>query len=103
MVFEMNIENWDAICSTFQDFFEKLGVIEITDSYVSFSSYPDDVITHFRINSDGMLSASMPLHGIGIKINNVEFDKIQNRVRTNGVEINYEYQVPKNILRRRSD
>ena len=50
-----------------------------------------------------MLSASMPLHGIGIKINNVEFDKIQNRVRTNGVEINYEYQVPKNILRRRSD
>tara|TARA_B110001452_G_C14871408_1_gene304601 strand:+ start:47 stop:346 length:300 start_codon:yes stop_codon:yes gene_type:complete len=99
----MKLEQWDEICLSFQEFFTNLGITEITDQYASFTSHNGDVLTHFRIKSDGRLSASMPLHGVDGKIDHVEFDNVLNIVRTWGKEINYEYQVPKEILRRRSD
>ncbi len=99
----MKLEQWDELCLRFQEFFKNLGITEITDQHASFTSHPEDVLTHFRIKSDGGLSASMPLHGVVGKIDHVEFDNVLNIIRTRGNEINYEYQVPKEILRRISD
>ena len=97
---KMKINPWHDFCLCFQEFFSEYGTVNITAKHAVFASYPGDVETHFQINSDGFLSASMPLHGINGRIDSVVFDTKQNIVRTSSNEINYEYHIPKEILLR---
>lgn len=97
----MKLKPWHDLCLCFQEFFSEYGTVKITEKHAVFTSDPGDVETHFQINSDGSLSASMPLHGIKGIIDSVVFDTKQNRVRTSGSEINYEYHIPKEILQRK--
>jgi hypothetical protein len=100
---KMKINPWHDFCLCFQEFFSEYGTVNITAKHAVFTSYPGDVETHFQINSDGFLSASMPLHGINGRIDSVVFDTKQNIVRTSSSEINYEYHIPKEILLRSCD
>ena len=97
----MKLKPWHDFCLCFQEFFSEYGTVNITAKHAVFASYPGDVETHFQINSDGFLSASMPLHGINGRIDSVVFDTKQNIVRTSSNEINYEYHIPKEILLRK--
>ena len=100
---KMKINPWHDFCLCFQEFFSEYGTVNITAKHAVFTSEPSDVETHFQINSDGFLSASMPLHGINGRIDSVVFDTKQNIARASSSEINYEYHMPKEILLRSCD
>ena len=100
---KMKINPWHDFCLCFQEFFSEYGTVNITAKHAVFTSEPSDVEAHFQINSDGFLSASMPLHGINGRIDSVVFDTKQNIVRASSSEINYEYHMPKEILLRSCD
>ena len=98
---KMNLKPWRDFCLCFQEFFSEYGNVTLSATHADFTSYPGDVVTHFQINSDGLLSASMPMHGVDGKFESVVFDTKLNIVRASSSEINYEYHIPKEILLRK--
>lgn len=96
---EYSISDWNSIISHFKTIFTNLGEIEHTDTYIRFCSFNSDVDTSININKNGDFDASMPLHGIGGKIQQVVFS--DNTVQLIGQSLNYTYRIPPEILNRR--
>ncbi len=99
MRIEYSISDWDSIASTFAEIFDKLGNIEHTNSFIRFSSFSSDVATGININKNGAFDASMPLHGIGGKVEKIIFT--ENTVQLIGNSLDYTYRIPPEILNRR--
>ncbi len=96
---EYSIRDWGSITSHFTSIFDSLGEIEHTDNYIRFTSFESDVTTGININKNGKFDASMPLHGIGGKVEKIIFT--ENTVQLIGQSLDYTYRIPPEILNRR--
>ena len=98
---EYGIENWEGLCSAFEDMFEGLGDVVSNESKLEFTSLPSDVVTGISLSRDGSLLANMPLHGIDSRFERVIFDDRKESIRLIGPDTEYTYRVPPAILQRR--
>ncbi len=96
---EYSIVDWDSITSNFKSIFDCLGDIDHSDNYIRFTSFKSDVKTGISINRNGEFDASMPLHGIGGKVERIIFT--ENIVQLIGQSLDYTYRIPPEILNRR--
>ena len=96
---EHHIANWDSICTKFSKMFNKLGEVRITESALSYSSVKPHVTTAIMLTREGQLVASMPLHNVDSKFEQVIFDDSLESIRLIGVSFNYTYTIPKEILK----
>jgi len=58
---------WTNLAKTFTEFFDGLGVVNADKELLSFHSHSHHVQTGFSIHSNGLVNASMPLHGLQSK------------------------------------
>ncbi len=96
---EHRIADWDAISIDFSKMFHKLGEVIITESHLSYSSVKPHVTTAIMLTRDGQLVASMPLHNVDSKFEQVIFDDSLESIRLVGTSFNYIYTIPKEILK----
>ena len=71
------------------------------DSGIAFTSKPPDVKTGLQLRKDGVLAASMPLHGIQAKIKTLRWDASLTWVELAGDELSYTYRIPEALLKHR--
>ena len=98
---EYDIADWDGICIQFSKMFEKLGEIDLTDDYISYSSIQPYVATGIMLTKNGELIANMPLHNVNSYFKRVIFDKSLNTIRLVGNAFDYTYTIPSVILQLR--
>ena len=88
-------ESWTDVVSAFTDFFEDMGEVRVTGDAVSFEA-PE---TGLSVNSDGSSRSFMPLHGLELRWETIEFDAELCEVRLAGSGGTYTYVVPPNLRR----
>ena len=98
---EYHISDWDAISSQFSTMFQHLGDIRITKQHLSYSSIEPNVVTSLMLTSDGQLVASMPLHNIDSRFEQVIFGNSLESIRLVGLAFDYTYVIPPELLQRR--
>ena len=98
---EYNITDWDGISIQFSKMFENLGDINLTEEYISYSSYKPYVATGIMLTKKGQLIASMPLHNVDSYFEQVIFDSTLKSIRLIGEKFDYTYTIPSVILQLR--
>ena len=92
------LSQWQELKVAFQSFFGELGEIDATNERLHFRSVPPHVQTQFTIHANGIVTASMPLHGLEALFDGFEFDHIRNAVCCTGNGATYTYTVPQELL-----
>ena len=99
----LEISDWDAICSQFSRMFQHLGEVTITEKHLSYFSIKPNVSTSLMLTDDGHLVASMPLHNIDSRFEQVIFDDSLESIRLIGPAFDYTYTIPTEILQLRGN
>ncbi len=99
---ELALSDWEAVVNVFHDLFGGLGDIEHDESGISFTSRPPDVDTGLSLRKDGLIAASMPLHGMEAKVHSLRWDASRTWVELVGDGVHYRYRIPTELLRHRA-
>jgi hypothetical protein len=103
MTLVFTLSQWHELNNAFQTFFYGLGQVETSHERLHFRSSPPHVQTQFTIHANGSVNASMPLHGLEAVFQSFEFNQERNTVCCFGTEATYTYNVPQELLQKRSD
>lgn len=103
MAASFTLSQWQELKLEFQSFFEGLGQIDATTERLHFRSVPPHVQTQFTIHANGILNASMPLHGLEALFDGFEFDHMRKTVSCTGNGATYTYTVPQELLQLRGE
>jgi len=95
------LSDWDAIVRAFYVLFDGLGKIEQHETCIAFESIAPDVATSLTLRRDGLLAASMPLHGMQAKVTTLHWDSSMTWVELAGEGLSYTYRIPAELLRHR--
>lgn len=96
----MNIEHWPELCEAFEVFFTKVnGEVEFSGDALRFISPPDQVQTSLFLYRKGNFAASMPLHGIDAKVEEVHFNQEKFEIQLLGDGVDYTYKVPPQLVK----
>lgn len=98
MATSLQLSQWQELKVAFQSFFDELGQIDATTERLHFRSVPPYVQTQFTIHANGIVNASMPLHGLEALFDGFEFDHIRKTVCCTGNGTTYTYTVPQELL-----
>lgn len=97
------IADWDAVLGAFHDIFDGLGEITQDELGISFSSRAPNVKTGLSLRKDGRLEASMPLHGVEVKVERFVWDDARTWIKLVGDGVTYTYRIPSELLEHRAD
>ena len=100
---KFSINQWDEICAEFHRMFHDLGNVESTEDMIRFSSTEPFVSTGIGLSRDGTMVASMPLHNLNSKFDDVVFDTSLEQITLLGSGFNYTYRIPEELLTQRSN
>jgi hypothetical protein len=100
MANSVSISDWKSVVSKFQETFQNLGLVEISDEKIAFSSIPPSVQTGISISNDGHVISNMPLHEIKSRFENITFTELE--ITLSSGEFSYTYRIPKEILKLRN-
>lgn len=100
---KFSINQWDEICAEFHRMFHDLGNVESTEDMIRFSSTEPFVSTGIGLSRDGTMVASMPLHNLNSKFDEVVFDTSLQQITLLGSGFNYTYRIPEELLTQRSN
>jgi len=100
---KFSINQWDEICAEFHRMFHGLGNVESTEDMIRFSSTEPFVSTGIGLSRDGTMVASMPLHNLNSKFDEVVFDTSFEQITLLGSGFNYTYRIPEELLTQRSN
>ena len=100
---KFSINQWDEICAEFHRMFHDLGNVESTEDMIRFSSTEPFVSTGIGLSRDGTMAASMPLHNLNSKFDEVVFDTSLEQITLLGSRFNYTYRIPEELLTQRSN
>lgn len=100
---KFSINQWDEICAEFHRMFHDLGNVESTEDMIRFSSTEPFVSTGIGLSRDGTMVASMPLHNLNSKFDEVVFDTSLEQITLLGSGFNYTYRIPEELLAQRSN
>jgi hypothetical protein len=81
---------WDEVVEAFSRFFEGRGEVVVTENEIEFRAS----ITGLSLRRDGTSRSFMPLHELGARWEEVEFDPSGREVRLRGSDMTYTYRVP---------
>ena len=96
MADSISISDWGSVVSKFQDTFQNLGLVEISDDKIAFSSIPPSVQTGISISNDGHVISNMPLHEVKSRFEDITFTELE--IILASEEFSYTYRIPKEIL-----
>ena len=99
----LSIVDWDAVVAAFHELFDGLGEIAQDDVGISFRSRAPDVQTGLTLRKDGRLEASMPLHGVEVKVDRFVWDDARTWIKLVGDGVSYTYRIPSELLEHRAD
>tara|TARA_Y100000768_G_scaffold361813_1_gene320168 strand:- start:1140 stop:1445 length:306 start_codon:yes stop_codon:yes gene_type:complete len=95
----IDIGQWHKLCSAFEDFFTNVnGEVEYTEDVLRFISPHDQVQTSLFLYRRGDFAASMPLHGIDAKVEDVRFKPGDYEIQLIGDGVDYTYKVPPQLV-----
>ena len=100
---KFSINQWDEICAEFHRMFHDLGNVESTEDMIRFSSTEPFVSTGIGLSRDGTMVASMPLHNLNSKFDEVVFDTSLEQITLLDSGFNYTYRIPEELLTQRSN
>ena len=100
---KFSINQWDEICAEFHRMFHDLGDVGSTEDVIRFSSTEPFVSTGIGLSRDGTMAASMPLHNLNSKFDEVVFDTSLKEITLLGKGFNYTYRIPDELLTQRSN
>ncbi|MGB0265629.1 MAG: hypothetical protein ACPGAN_05030 [Candidatus Poseidoniaceae archaeon] len=100
MADSISISDWKSVVSKFQDTFQNLGLVEISDDKIAFSSIPPSVQTGICISNDGHVISNMPLHEVISRFEDITFTELE--IILSSEEFSYTYRIPKEILELRN-
>ena len=100
-VHETSLAAWDRVVDAFQDIFDGLGDISKNGDSIQFESRMPGVSTAIVLRRDGLIGASMPLHGVEARMESVRWDGSRSWVQLVGKDISYTYRIPPELLRHR--
>lgn len=95
----ISISDWKTVVSKFQETFRNLGLVEISEYSISYSSIPPSVQTGISISKDGDLISNMPLHEIKSRFDKISITKEE--ITLSSTQLSYTYRIPKEILKLR--
>ena len=96
----VNIEEWHELCKGFEVFFTNVnGEVEYSEDVLRFISPPDQVQTSLFLYRKGNFAASMPLHGIDAKADEVHFNQESFEIKLLGDGVDYTYKVPPQLVK----
>lgn len=96
----VSIEQWHELCEAFERFFVQVkGEVEHSEDALRFISPPDKVQTSLFLYRKGNFAASMPLHGIDAKVENVHFKQENLEIQLLGDGVDYTYKVPPQLVK----
>ena len=96
----MSIEHWPELCEAFEVFFTKVnGEVEYSGDALRFISPPDQVQTSLFLYRKGNFAASMPLHGIDAKVEEIHFNQEKFEIQLLGDGVDYTYKVPPQLVK----
>ena len=94
------IEQWHELCKDFEIFFTKVnGEVEYSEDVLRFISPPDEVQTSLFLYRKGNFAASMPLHGIDAKVEEVHFNQGNFEIKLLADGVDYTYKVPPQLVK----
>ncbi len=91
-------QDWVLVASMFEQMFDGLGVLSITENLLTFRSVPPSVATGISITRSGALVANMPLHAIESVFETVAFSSDLTSLTLAGDGSSYTYTVPPALL-----
>ena len=94
--------DWILVASMFEQMFDGLGHLSITEDLLTFRSLPPFVATGISITRSGALVANMPLHAIESVFDTVAFSSDLTSLTLAGEGGTYTYTVPPALLALRS-
>ncbi len=95
----LKIEQWSELCIAFEQFFTQVnGEVEYSEDVLRFISPSDQVQTSLFLYRKGSFAASMPLHGIDAKVEEVCFDQTEFNIQLLGDGVDYTYKVPPQLV-----
>lgn len=100
MADSISISDWKSVVSKFQDTFQNLGLVEISDDRIAFSSIPPSVQTGISISNDGHVISNMPLHEVISRFEDITFTELE--IILSSEDFSYTYRIPKEILELRN-
>lgn len=100
MADSISISDWKSVVSKFQDTFQNLGLVEVSDDKIAFSSVPPSVQTGISISNDGHVISNMPLHEVKSRFEDITFTELE--IILSSEEFSYIYRIPKEILELRN-
>ena len=98
---KFSITQWDEIRAEFHRMFHDLGNVESTEDMIRFRSTEPFVSTGIGISRDGTIAASMPLHNLNSKFDEVVFGTSLEQITLLGSGFNYTYRIPDELLTQR--
>ena len=96
----IRISNWETVVLKFQETFQNLGLVEISNDKIVYSSVPPSVQTGISISNDGLLISNMPLHEIKSRFEKITFK--EHEIILSSREFSYTYRIPQEILKLRN-
>jgi len=93
-----SLKQWNDLAATFQAFFSTYGTTTSSDESCTFVADPKKVETAFSIHRDGRFSASMPLHEVDARVEDVIFGMEEKTVQCKGVFGEYTYRIPQQLI-----
>lgn len=96
----VSISNWETVVLKFQETFQNLGLVEISNDKIAYSSIPPSVQTGISISNDGHLISNMPLHEVKSRFDNITF--AEHKIILLSKEFSYTYRIPQEILNLRN-
>ncbi len=95
----VNIEQWNELCHAFEEFFIPVnGEVEYSEDVLRFISPSDQVQTSLFLYRRGSFAASMPLHGIDAKVEDIRFNQEKHEIQLIGDGVDYTYKVPPQLV-----
>lgn len=95
----VNIEQWNELCHAFEEFFIQVnGEVEYSEDVLRFISPSDQVQTSLFLYRRGSFAASMPLHGIDAKVEDIRFYQEKYEIQLMGDGVDYTYKVPPQLV-----
>ncbi len=95
----VHVEQWHELGTLFEAFFTSInGRVERNEDVLRFTSQPDQVETSLSIYQNGHFAATMPLHGIDAKVEQVVFKQRDFEIQLLGDSLDYVYRVPSQLL-----
>jgi hypothetical protein len=91
------------VVGAFYDLFDGLGEIAQDEVGISFNSRAPDVQTGLTLRKDGRLEASMPLHGVEVKVERLVWDEAGTWIKLVGDGVAYTYRIPSELLEHRAN